>query len=72
MPPLQTRDNKSYPSVSRIATQHVIENNQAIKQPQQQGDGTLLPETTEPIRKSPHTGDTNTKRIELPAATTRV
>ena len=63
MPP-QPLDNKSYPSVSRIATQHVIENNKANKQPKCSEDSTL-PEAMEPIRKSPHTGDNNSDGNKL-------
>ena len=46
--PPQPLDNKSYPSVSRIATQQMIENNKANKQTKWHGDGSL-PVATEPI-----------------------
>ena len=47
----QPLDNKSYPSASRIATQHVIETNRASKQTSTPNAGSL-PAATEPARKS--------------------
>ena len=49
--PPQPLDNKSYPSVSRIATQHVIETNRASKQTSMPNAGSL-PAATEPAQKS--------------------
>ena len=49
--PQQPLDNKSYPSASRIATQHVIETNRASKQTSMPNTHSL-PAATEPVQGS--------------------
>ena len=49
--PQQLLDNKSYPSASRIATQHVIETNRASKQTSMPNTHSL-PAATEPVQGS--------------------
>ena len=61
-PPL---DNKSYPSASRIATQHLIEMNRANKQTKSPENGSL-PAATEPIRKSARLENQNAENNVLP------
>ena len=56
--PPQPLDNKSYPSASRIATQHLIETNKANKQTKWQNDGSL-PVAMEPLQKSACIGNSN-------------
>ena len=66
--PLQPLDNKSYPSASRIATQHLIETNKANKQTKWQNDGSL-PVAMEPLQKSAHIGNSNAENRTLTDAT---
>ena len=54
--PPQPLDNKSYPSASRIATQHVIKTNRASKQTSMP-NADSLPAATEPAQKSAQTDD---------------
>ena len=66
--PQQPLDNKSYPSVSRIATQHVIETNRASKQTSM--PNTLaLPAATEPVQGPVQVNKQTTDNNLLPEAT---
>ena len=71
MKPQQPLDNKSYPSASRIATQHVIETNRASKQ-----TSTLntlaLPAATEPVQGPVQVNKQTTDNNVLPEATNDV
>ena len=64
--PPQPLHNKSYPSASRIATQHVIESNRAIKQTKQ----STLPVETDPGMRSVHAENPQTESNTLPDDTT--
>ena len=66
--PQQPLDNKSYPSASRIATQHVIETNRASKQTRT--PNTLaLPAATEPVQGPVQINKQTTDNNLLPEAT---
>ena len=66
--PPQPLDNKSYPSASRIATQHVIKTNRASKQTSTPNVGSL-PAATEPAQKSFQINDQATDSKVLSEAT---
>ena len=69
--PQQPLDNKSYPSASRIATQHVIETNRASKQTSTPNTLTF-PAATEPVQGSVQVNKQTTDNNVLPEVTNDV